>query len=375
MKISANIMYSETMGNGSNFIDELIGSLDADLFGDLLDGFSDEQYSLFGGRDFVSVVSDVLSGNLMLDFSDVLSFVLSLIGSSLSSLVALLAAVIGATVIYSVVGAMEGGRHSESVSKAVHFAALGCVTAIAGAGVTAMFVSCAESLSSMSAQINALIPVMLTLMAGVGNTNTAAVFSPSVAVITGGLFNLITSVFVPMLIAAFVFGVIGNISSESGMGKMSAFMCSTVKWMFGTGFFLLTAVMSIQGITASVFDGIGVRGAKFAIGKYVPVIGGYMSEGFNLIVSGSIAVKNALGYTALVLLLLTILPVILQIAVFSLCLKLAAAIIEPLGDKRMSSVLAGMGNTVALTGGIMFGSGFLYFVFVAILMAAGNVFI
>ena len=107
----------------------------------------------------------------------------------------------------------------------------------------------------------------------------------------------------------------------------------------------------------------------------MPVIGGYMSEGFNLIVSGGIAVKNALGYTALVLLLATLLPVVLQIAVFSLCLKLSAAVTEALGDKRMGDMLAGMSKTVTLTGGVMFGAGFLYFVFVLILMATGRVFL
>ena len=100
-----------------------------------------------------------------------------------------------------------------------------------------------------------------------------------------------------------------------------------------------------------------------------------MSDGFNLIVSGGIAVKNALGYTALVLLIITILPAIVQIAAFSLCLQLAAAVIEPLGNKQLSNMLYGMGKTVTLTGGIMFGAGFLYFILVLIVMSAGNVFL
>lgn len=361
--------------DGTSYTDDLIGALDTDALNGLLAGLTDKQSELFGGRDFISVVKGILSGELTLNFSDLLSFVLSVVGSSLTALTALLGTIIAISVIYSVVGAVSGGRHSEGVVKAVHFASVGCITAVAGVSVTAMFAMCAETLSSMATQINVIAPLILTLIAGVGGTGTAAVFSTTVAVITGGLFNLISSVLVPMLIAAFVFGIIGNMSSESGMGKMSAFLHSTVKWLFGTGFFLLTAVMSLQGITASVFDNLGVRGAKFTIGKYVPVIGGYMSEGFNLIVSGSIAVKNTLGYTALVLIILTVLPAVLQIAILSLCLKLAAAIVEPLGNSKMSGMLSSMSSTVSLAGGLMFGAGFLYFVFVLILMAAGNVFV
>ena len=346
--------------DGTSYTDDLIGALDTDALNGLLAGLTDKQSELFGGRDFISVVKGILSGELTLNFSDLLSFVLSVVGSSLAALTALLGTIIAISVIYSVVGAVSGGRHSEGVVKAVHFASVGCITAVAGVSVTAMFAMCAETLGSLATQINVLTPLILTIMAGVGGTNTAAVFSPTVAVITSGMFNLISSVLVPMLIAAFVFGVIGNISGGSGMEKTSAFMRSSVKWLFGTGFFLITAVMSILGITTSALDNLGVRGAKFAIGKYVPVIGGYMSEGFNLIVSGGIAIKNALGYTALVLLLLTVLPAVIQIAVLS---------------KRMSDMLSGMGDTVSLTGGVMFGAGFLYFVFVLILMAAGNVFL
>ena len=363
------------MAEYGDFTEDLLGSLDEDILNGLLSGLTDAQYSLFGGRDFLSVLRGVLTGELGLDFSGLMSFVLSLAGSSLSALVALLAVICGISIVYSAVGAISEGKHSESVGKAVHFACLGCVIAVAGTTITAMFAMCAETLGSLATQINVLTPLILTIMAGVGGTNTAAVFSPTIAVITSGMFNLISSVLVPMLIAAFVFGVIGNISGGSGMEKTSAFMRSSVKWLFGTGFFLITAVMSILGITTSALDNLGVRGAKFAIGKYVPVIGGYMSEGFNLIVSGGIAIKNALGYTALVLLLLTVLPAVIQIAVLSLCLRLASAIVEPLGDKRMSDMLSGMGDTVSLTGGVMFGAGFLYFVFVLILMAAGNVFL
>lgn len=362
------------MGSG-DIAEELIDSLDDDALDDLFDGLTEDQLSLFGGRDVISVLKGLLSGNAGLDFSDVMSFVLGAIGSSLAALVALFAVTFGVAVVCSATDALSGGRHSESVGKAVRIACLVCVLAVAGTGMTAMFTTCAETLEALGAQMNVLLPPVLTVMAGTGGAGSAAVFSPVIAVITGGLFNLITSVLVPMLVAAFVFGAVGCVTGGNGMDKMSSFMHDSVKWMFGIGFFLLTAVMSVQGVTASVTDNLGVRGAKFAIGKYVPVIGGYMSEGFNLIVSGGIAVKNALGYTALVLLLAKLLPVVLQIAVFSLCLKLSAAVTEALGDKRMGDMLAGMSKTVTLTGGVMFGAGFLYFVFVLILMATGRVFL
>lgn len=359
----------------NDYIEKILGSIGNGLDG-LLSGFTDKQYELFGARDFLSVLRDVISGNFSLDVSDVFSFVFSLCGSSLASLVAMLVTVVSIAIAYSVIGALKGGRCSESVGGAVRFASTASTLAVVGVTAISMFTMCAKTLSALVAQINALFPLILTLMAGTGGATTASVFSPSVAIITSGLFSLITNVLLPLLIASFVFGAVGNITGEaSDFGKMSDFLRSAVKWLFGTGFFLLSAVLGVQGITASVMDNIGIRSAKFTIGKYVPVIGGYMSDGFNLIVSGGIAVKNALGYTALVLLLLTVLPAIVQIAVYSLCLQLSAAIIEPLGNKQLSNMLYSMGKTATLTGGVMFGAGFLYFILVLIVMSAGNVFL
>lgn len=370
---SSFIIADAADGNSADYVDDIIGSLDADALAALLAGLSEEQLKLFGETDVISLVQKIASGRFTLDFSDLLSFVLSLFGSSLSSLLGLLVTVVSVAIVYSILGALKGGSASESVSKIVHFAAMAAVIAVVGGATVSMFTMCHATLSSMGTQINVLLPIILTLMAAVGATGTASVFQPTVAVLTSGLFNLISGVLLPMLIAGFVFGIVGNLTSEVRLGKTADFFSSTVKWLFGTCFFLLSAFLSVQGITASVFDGISVRSAKFTIGKFVPVIGGYLSDGFNLVISGGLLVKNALGYTALVLLALTVLPAIVQIGVYSLCLRLAAAAVEPLGDKLMSDMLSGVAKTVSLTGALMAGAAFLYFIFMLIILASGNV--
>ena len=214
------------MAADNGYTEDIIGALDGDELNGLLDGLTDRQSELFGGRDFISVLRGVLSGELGLNFSGVTEFIFGVLGSSLAALTALLATVVGVSVIYSAAGALKGGRYSEGVEKAAHFAASACMVIVTGVSVTAMFSMCAQTLSSMAAQINVLVPLMLTLIAGMGGGTSAAVFSPTVAVITGGMFNLISSVLVPMLAAAFVFGIVGSISGDGGMGKMSSFLRS-----------------------------------------------------------------------------------------------------------------------------------------------------
>ena len=359
----------------SDYADDIIGSLDFDGLDGLIDGFDDGSYDIFGGSDFASVLKRIVNGDFSFDYSNLITFIFSAIGTGVSDLLVLLVTIISIAIVYSILGALKGKSSAESISKIVHFASVAAVIAVVGASTVSMFKMCADTLGAMTAQINVILPIILTLMAAVGATSTATVFQPAVAVLSGGLFNLISVLLLPMLIVSFVFGVIGNISSEVKLSKTSDFFNSSVKWLFGTGFFILSAFMSVQGITASVFDGVAMRGMKFTIGKFVPVIGGYLSDGFNLVVSGGILVKNALGYTALLLLAVTIIPVVIKIGIYSLCLKLAAAAVEPLGDKLMSDMLTGISKTAGLTGALMAGAAFLYFVFLLIVLSSGNIFI
>lgn len=363
---------SADTGSGESYTDDILAALGGE-FGGLLDGLSQNQIDFFGGSDFMSVLTNVVNGNFTFDYGNLFSFLLSLVGVSISDLLALLAVVIAIAVVYSILGALKGRSSSESVGKIIHFASVAAVIAVLGTTTVGMFDACKKTLDAIALLINILLPVMLTLMAAVGASASSAVFQPAVAVIASGLFNLLGMVLLPMLIAAFVFDVAGNLTTEVKLAKVSDFLGSAVKWLFGTGFFLMSAFLSVQGITASVFDGMSVRSAKFSVGKFVPVIGGYLAEGVNLIVSGGIVVKNALGYTAIILLVATVLPVIVKIAVFSLCLKLAAAVVEPLGDKLTCNLLTGLGKTVGLTGALMAGAAFLTFLFVLIVVSAGNV--
>ncbi len=176
----------------------------------------------------------------------------------------------------------------------------------------------------------------------------------------------------PAFVVSVVLTAVGNLTEGVKLGKLSDFFSSVSKWLLGTAFFLFSAFMAVQGITASVYDGVSVRTAKFAISKYVPVIGGYLSDGLNLVMSGSVLVKNAVGTTAIVLLFVSVIPVVAQILLLALSLRFAGAIIEPLGDSRMSAMVTGLGKNLTLLVSVVLAVTFLYFLFLVLIVCTGN---
>ena len=88
--------------------------------------------------------------------------------------------------------------------------------------------------------------------------------------------------------------------------------------------------------------------------------------------AGSVLVKNAVGFTAIIILFLTALPVIASTVLFSISLQLTAAVAEPLGEKRISGILSGVAKNMTILIAVLIGAVFLYFIFLVLVIATGN---
>ena len=360
-------------GEISDTVEELIDALDSDGLNNLLSPLTDKALAIFGGGDFVSIISGIVSGNITLDYSGVLAYILSLVGTSLEGVLWLLVTIIAVAVLYSVIGGIKSKFSSDTIAKTVHIASMISVLTIIASTTYSVIDICRNMIEMINTQMSVLFPIILTLMTATGASATAAVYQPALAVISSGIMQLLSVILIPMVLFAFVFMTVGSVSGEMRLNKMAEFVLSAVKWIMGTAFFVMCAFMSVQGITASVFDSISVRTAKFTMSKYLPVIGSYLSEGINLILSGSVIVKNAIGYSAILLLVLSVLPVVIQLIVYSLTLKLAAAVTEPLGNEVMSNYLSKISGLVNVLIALVVGAAFVYFIFILLVVMTGNI--
>ena len=121
-----------------------------------------------------------------------------------------------------------------------------------------------------------------------------------------------------------------------------------------------------------MLDKIGFNAAKFAVSSYVPILGGYVSDGFDLVTAALVLVKNAVGVTGVVVLLAVVLFPLLQLAAYILMLRLAAAVTEPMGDSRTSSVLAALADNARLLVTALVGVGFMFFIVLMLVIGSFN---
>ena len=196
-----------------------------------------------------------------------------------------------------------------------------------------------ESVSAMQKQMQITFPLILTLMAASGGTLTAAVCRPAVGFFATNIVSVIHSVVFPITVTIITFSMAGNLTKELKISRFTAFFKSINKWIIGICISAFGIFFTLQGITAANYDGIVRRTAKYAIGNGIPIVGGFLSGGFDLAVAGSVLIKNSLGSMS-IFLMITVLfePLILLVSV-NLLLRLTAAITQPFGDGRISDFL------------------------------------
>jgi stage III sporulation protein AE len=115
-----------------------------------------------------------------------------------------------------------------------------------------------------------------------------------------------------------------------------------------------------------------LRTGKFVTDTFFPVIGGYLSDALETAAGYVVLLKQAVGILGLLTIFGIFVFPILKIGVIALIYKVSAALVEPLGDKRISQVLEIMGNHLFLALASVAAVGLMFFILVAILVSTGN---
>lgn len=234
--------------------------------------------------------------------------------------------------------------------------------------LTECFSASIQSISEMSKQMQIVFPLMLTLLSASGGAVTAAVCQPAVAFFATTIVSVVQSVVFPLAILIVAFSMASNLTKELKINKFTQFFKSINKWVLGVCISVFGLFFTLQGITSASYDGVVRRAAKYAIGNGVPIVGGFLSGGFDLAVAGSVLIKNSLGSMSIFLLLFILFEPIVLLVSTNLLLRLTAALTQPFGDSRISDFLGETADNLHFcTAGVLFVA-FLYFLSIVVMI-------
>lgn len=351
----------------SNTVNDLL--TDLDLSG--IDKLYDDEYKIFGNTSFKEKVNDLINGTYFDNYNNVFSAVISLVFDGLASLLPIFLTIIAVAVLASILNNLKSDSKN-NVSQIVNFVCFAVIITILSVNFKNVIDQTSNCLSLMKSQMDAIFPIILTLISAIGGTVSVSIFKPVVAILSNWISSLFSGLLLPIFIISFLFTVIGSLSPNVKLNKFNSFLSSTFKWTVGFVFTMFSSFLAIQGISAGKYDGISIKASKFAIKSYIPIIGGYLSEGLDFIMLGSILIKNAIGVAGLIILFVTILSPLIQILLLKLGLQLVAGIVEPTNNKEISDLISSCSKVLLFPIVLILGVAFMYIISIALLMCTAN---
>ena len=315
--------------------------------------------SLGGAEGSVrSVLSSLIKGRLALTPRELFSLFFDAFAAAFSRTLPSLAIIVLISLLFNLLHGLTQNFLGRGTTDIVYFV---CYTAVLLTVVTVVV----DVLSSVRSVVDALVrlmnaiaPPLMTLTTAVGASTTATVFRPQLAFCCTLVGDVIGNIVIPLFIVAVVFAVVGNLSENVKLDKLQSATRYIIGVVLGVTFGLFTTYLTVAGIAGGMADTLSVRAARYVIGSYLPLLGGYISQGFDLVAASLHLIKNALGVYAVLTVLTVVLAPLMQLAALTVGLKLTAGLIEPIGDRRMASFVGSvaecMRSLLAATAGVGF---------------------
>lgn len=373
----------ETVGGSTSLIEmqqslskEIDQTLDNINFNDLqniIDNFTTNQKQMFSLTNIKAKVKQVLSGESKIDYGSFLGAIVSIVFSVIADYLSMFAIILTVGIVSSILGSIKSKFNEKSVGDIIHFVCF-CVSVIVVVTIIKGLVeNTTNSITNMTNQMGAVFPILLTIMTAVGSVSTVGVFQPTLAMFSNFSSVIFSSIIIPIFTMSFCFGIVGNLSNNVKLDKFNSFLNSLFKWLVGILFTIFFSLISIQGISAGSFDSVSIRTMKYTMSSYIPVLGGYLSQGMDLILASSVLIKNAVGFVGIMILMSSIFAPILEIVVVSLLFKITSAILQPLNNDRITNFLHSTSKAIIMLSTCLIVVAFMYFLLIGLSMATANV--
>ena len=285
----------------------------------------------------------------------------------------LLVSIIVLTVFSTVLQTLQGAFERTSISKVAYAICYLIIMIIAINSFSVAIGYARSAIESMIHFMTAMIPLLLTLLASIGNVATVSVLHPLIVFMIHVVGTLIYTFVFPLLFFSAVLHIVSSLTDKYKVTQLANLMRTVSIGALGIMLTAFLGVLSIQGATSSVTDGVTIRTAKYITGNFVPVVGKMFTDAADTVISASLLVKNAIGIVGvLTLVLLCAFPAI-KILSLALIYNLAGAMMQPLGDSPIVTCLQTIGKSMIYVFAALAAVGLMFFFAMTIIITSGNI--
>lgn len=331
------------------------------------DQIEDSLKSMFptGKITFEDVLKALLSGNLaetgrvFLDFlSDQVWYEFSY---NRQSLVYIIMAALTAAVFSNFAGAFRSRQISDISFYVVYMLLITlCLTSFrtSVAGLE-------EKLDGLMDFMRVLCPSYFMAVAFASGSMTALFFYNVILFLIYMVELVIVRFLLPVTNIYIMVLILGNLTGEDFLSELAELIHRMVLWILRSMLAGVIGINVVQGLLAPAIDSIR-RSALTRTAEALPWIGNAIGGAAEVVLGTAVLLKNGIGMAGAVIAVAICAVPVIQMLITAFMYKLAAALVQPVSDKRITSCISGISEGYEILVRVLFTAGILFLITIVI---------
>ena len=184
--------------------------------------------------------------------------------------------------------------------------------------------------------IKVFIPTYFVAVGLAGGAVTALAGYQLLLVLIFGVEQVLMAVIMPLIYSYVMLTVINGVWMEERLGILLDFLQKIIAGGLKTAVGIVTGVSLFQSMITPVIDSVKSGSVQKAV-SMVPGIGNMADGMMEVMIGSAVLIKNSIGIVFVILLLAICIVPLLKIFVIAGCLKVSAALMGIVSDKRITS--------------------------------------
>lgn len=317
-------------------------------------------------REFIKDNDNLSFKNVLIGFLNYLFHELILNGKLLGTLLLL-------TLFSTVLQTIHTAFEQSTISQIAYFVVYIVLLFIALNSFFLVFSYTKEAVDVMSSFMIALIPLVLGLMATFGNMIAVSFFHPIIIFLINISGILVSKLVLPILLLSALLLIISSLNENYQVSHLANLLRNIGMGIMGVFLTVFLGVLSVQGSVSAIQDGIAMKTAKFITGNFIPVVGRTFTDAADTILSATLLLKNAIGMVGVLIIVILALFPALKIFAIAVTYKVAAAVLQPIGDGPVIESLHAISKYIIYILACLLIVTLMFFLSIVIIVIASNI--
>lgn len=213
-----------------------------------------------------------------------------------------------------------------------------------------------------------LCPSYFLAVAIASGTSSSLIFYNIVLFLIYAAEVLILRFLLPIINIYIMVQVINYLAGEEYLSQFAELLKKLVSWILKTLITVVIGINVIQGMLAPVIDTLK-RSALTKTAQAIPGIGNAIGGVTDVVLGTAILIKNGIGMAGAIIIISICAVPVLQNVFMMLMYKLAAALVQPVSDKRITNCISSVSEGYELLVKVILSTGILFLLTIAVVTA------